>query len=102
MKAKFDKPQAPVRTIVFGEKTYVFLCLNGAQKEDEETKETYYEYDYAEFSDLTAHLDLDDIWENPEKYMDYTPAPEGDARIRELEEKVRILTEEILNQKTEN
>lgn len=34
--------------------------------------------------------------------MDYTPVPEGDARIRELEEKVRILTEEILNQKTEN
>lgn len=78
------------------------MCLNGAQKEDEETKRTYYEYDYAEFSDLTESLDLDDIWENPEKYMDYTPAPEGDARIRELEEKVRILTEEILNQKTEN
>lgn len=34
--------------------------------------------------------------------MDYTPASEGDKRIRELEEKVRILTEEILNQKTEN
>lgn len=44
---------------------------------------------------------MDDIWENPEKYMDYTPTLKGEERIRMLEEKMRILTEEILNQKTE-
>lgn len=33
--------------------------------------------------------------------MDYTPTLKGEERIRMLEEKMRILTEEILNQKTE-
>ena len=62
-------------------KTYVFLCLN-----EVETQETYpemdgvmsepqtvYEYDYAEIIEDDGILDLNDVAENPENYLDYTP-----------------------------
>ena len=41
--------------------------------ETETVTVTYYEYDYNEFVDKKENLNLDDIQENPENYLDYSP-----------------------------
>lgn len=77
-KARFSQPQLPVKTVTSGDKTYIFICLNETQGTEtypdmgeDQTQETYYEYDYNEISGPTNILPLEDIRENPEKYLDY-------------------------------
>ena len=95
MKARFSQPQQRVKTITYGEKIYIFLCLNETQGTetypdmgDGQTTEAYYEYDYNEIVGPTDKLPLDDIQANPENYLDYEYVPEDldvDALIKRIE-----------------
>lgn len=85
MKARFSQPQLPVKTVTAGDKTYIFICLNETQGTEsfpdmgeDQTTETYYEYDYNEIVGLTDRLPLDDIQANPENYLDYEYAEKSD------------------------
>lgn len=97
MKARFMQPQLPVRTVMSGDKTYLFLCLNETQgtetypdMDEGQTAETYYEYDYNEISGPTDKLPIEDIQANPEKYLDYVYTEEvadsGAKALAEIEE----------------
>lgn len=81
MRARFFTKQDAVKIVSMDGKTYVFLCLH-----EVETQETYpemddvmsvpqtvYEYDYAEIIEDDGVLDLNDVAENPENYLDYAP-----------------------------
>ena len=95
-KARFSQPQPPVKTVAAGDKTYIFICLNETQGTEsfpdmgeEQTTETYYEYDYNEIVGPTGKLPLDDIQVHPENYMDYeyterTDDP-GEKTLEEIE-----------------
>ena len=95
MKARFSQPQLPVKTVSAGDKTYIFICLNETQGTEsfpdmgeEQTTETYYEYDYNEIVGPTDKLSLEDIQANPENYLDYEYIPEDlgvDALIKRIE-----------------
>ena len=80
IKAKFTSEQQPVKTVIDGEKVYVFICLNGVvgtEVKDEyygkHITEEYIEYDYNEFTVDKDTIDLDDIINDPEKYLSYVP-----------------------------
>lgn len=81
MKARFFTQQEPVKIVSMDGKTYVFLCLNEEEKVEtfpelansEGTEQTSYEYDYAEIVEDDGVLDLNDVAENPEDYLDYVP-----------------------------
>ena len=74
---------------------YVYLCLNGAQVEEEnknvesEAPEpvTMYEYDYNEIIEDLGFLDIEDVKANPENYLNYEKEAEktDKERIAELE-----------------
>lgn len=97
MKARFSQPQLPVKTVASGDKTYIFICLNETQGTEsfpdmgeEQTTETYYEYDYNEIVGPTDKLPLDDIQAHPENYLDYEYAEKsddpGEKALKEIEE----------------
>ena len=78
MKARFSQPQMPDKTVAAGDKTYIFICLNETQGTEsfpdmgeEQTTETYYEYDYNEIVGPSDKLPLEDIQAHPENYLDY-------------------------------
>lgn len=106
MKARFSQPQLPVKTVAAGDKTYIFICLNETQGTESypdmgegQTQESYYEYDYNEFSAPTGILDLEDIQAHPENYLEYVYTeqkedPEDD-RVKNLEEQVNSILNAI-------
>lgn len=116
MKARFSKPQPPVKVIQNEVKTYIFICLNEAQGTESypdmgegQTTEAYYEYDYNEIVGPTDNLPLDDIQANPENYLDYKYAPESpdvDALVKRIEkleqenEDMNKIFEEVVNSET--
>lgn len=62
-------------------KTTVRICQNEktVDIEDQETGKITgqeYSYDFNEWTDLEENIDEDTITKNPEKYLDYAPAPE--------------------------
>jgi len=63
--------------------TETYQDVNG-----ERIEETYYEYDYNEFSDNIENLDLETIESNPGKYLDYIKAEETELQktLQKLEE----------------
>lgn len=70
---------------------YIYICLNeDVVKETPEGKkeeQIYYEYDYKEISVPVGTLDLNDVKENPNKYLDYKNKAKTDSeRIGALEE----------------
>ena len=86
-RAKFASEQQPVKTVIDGNKVYVFICLNGIHGTDvqdgydgEQVTEEYIEYDYNEFTIDKDTIDLDDIINNPEKYLNYVP----DSQINDM------------------
>ena len=96
-KARFSQPQLPVKTVAAGDKTYIFICLNETQGTEsfpdmgeEQTTETYYEYDYNEIVGPTDKLPLGDIQAHPENYLDYEYAEKsddpGEKALKEIEE----------------
>lgn len=87
IKAKFTSEQQPVKTVIDGEKVYVFICLNGVSGTDvqdgydgEQVTEKYIEYDYNEFTVDKDAIDLDDIINYPEKYLNYVT----DSQINDM------------------
>lgn len=68
-----------VQTFTFEDKVYVYVYLNETEGDTEPTEmcpsEHYYEYDYNEFCELTSNIDLNDLKNNPENYLDYEPVP---------------------------
>lgn len=79
-KAKFALEQQPVKTVIDGNKAYIFICLNGVPGIDvqdgydgEQVTEEYIEYDYNEFTIDKNAIDLDDVINDPEKYLNYVP-----------------------------
>lgn len=87
IKAKFALEQQPVKTVIDGNKIYVFICLNGVPGIDvqdgydvEQVTEEYIEYDYNEFTVDKDAIELDDIINDPEKYLNYIP----DSQINDM------------------
>lgn len=87
IKAKFASEQQPVKTVIDGNKVYVFICLNGVPGTDvqdgydgEQVTEEYIEYDYNEFTIDKDAIELDDIINDPEKYLNYVP----DSQINDM------------------
>lgn len=76
-KARFVTAQPPVTVKEYGDKTYVFICLNGVEKAEtvdfdgESRIEEFIEYDYNEFSFVGDEVDIADVQSNPEKYLNY-------------------------------
>lgn len=92
-KSRFMEKQQPV-FIVEKDKVYVYICLNETEVTEDHTNGeestepvTMYEYDYNEIIEDMGVLDIDDVKENPEKYLDYKKATEktDKERIAELE-----------------
>lgn len=87
IKALFASEQQPVKIIRDNNKAYVFICLNGQQVSyDDENNETSdiiegIEYDYNDFIIDIDKIDLSDVENNPEKYLNY-PLPQ----ITEIEQ----------------
>jgi hypothetical protein len=50
---------------------YIFICLNGEWKEEKmsDTTERFWECDYNEI--VTDDIDIEDVRENPDDYIDY-------------------------------
>ena len=78
IKARFSEEQKPVIIKKYGNEYYAFICLNAKidyetvaiDSEHSET-ELYYEYDYNEFLFSDGELNVQDIMNNPEKYLEY-------------------------------
>lgn len=92
-KSRFMEKQ-PSAKVVEKDKVYVYICLNEKEvTEDyinsEESAEpvTMYEYDYNEIIEDIGVLDIDDVKENPERYLNYEKEKEktDKERIAELE-----------------
>lgn len=93
MKARFLRPQLPVKIITDGDTTYIFICQNEVQGSEDyeypgdgQTEETYYEYDYNEIVGKTDNLPLSDIREHPQNYLDYVYPESKDSGIQALDE----------------
>ena len=78
MKARFSSQQQSVKVVQADGMAYVFICLNETQGTEsfpdmgeEQTTETYYEYDYNEIVGPTDKLPLEDIQAHPEQYLNY-------------------------------
>lgn len=99
-KARFDVQQPAVQIKSYNSKSYVYIALH----EEQGTEHTemgdyhYYEYDYHEFCEKTANLDINNIHAHPEKYLRYEPKrePTEAERIKSLEEQNQMLTDCVL------
>lgn len=96
MKAKFLEEQPPVKTVDYGDKTRVFLALNGhivTESNDilRQQPINYYEYEVNEFMCATSMVDA--IKSAPESYINYTPPkePTAEERLAALEDYVASL-----------
>jgi hypothetical protein len=70
-KAKFIEEQPEVKMTERDGMYYIFICLNGEWKEEKmsDTTERFWECDYNEI--VTDDIDVEDVKENPESYIDY-------------------------------
>ena len=109
-KARYFTKQKPTNIIELNHnKLYVFICLNetyGVYENNEQTNsEEYVEYDYNEFVVNKDSVDVEDIENNPEKYLEYTPDPQVDEmtldeyKLLRQEENKKLL-DDFLKKKT--
>lgn len=100
-KARFSEFQQPVKIIENGDMVTVFICLNGVEKTDEnafeESLTSYIEYDYNEFVEEKSLLDMDDLNNNPENYLNYIVNPELDKLKNEKIVESKTLLAEYLS-----
>lgn len=100
-KARFSESQQPVKIIENGDMVTVFICLNGVEKTDEnafkESSTSYIEYDYNEFVEEKSLLDMDDLNNNPENYLNYIVNPELDKLKNEKIVESKTLLAEYLS-----
>lgn len=90
-KSRFMERQPSV-LVIERDKVYVYICLNEKEVTEDRGEESaepviMYEYDYKEIIEDAGVLDIDDVKENPEKYLDYEKVTEKTdrERIAELE-----------------
>ena len=98
-KARFDVQQPNVKVVSTADYDYVFICLNETQK-NEETEYgslSYFEYDYNEIIEKVGVLDLNDIREHPDNYLNYMKEKEltNEEKIASLEAKNSELSSTI-------
>ena len=109
-KARYFTKQKPTNIIELNDnKLYVFICLNetyGVYENNEQmNSEEYVEYDYNEFVVNKDSVDVEDIENNPEKYLEYTPDPQVDEmtldeyKLLRQEENKKLL-DDFLKKKT--
>ena len=107
-KARYFTKQKPTNIIELNDnKLYVFICLNetyGVYENNEQTNsEKYVEYDYNEFVVNKDSVDVEDIENNPEKYLEYTPDPQVDEmtldeyKLLRQEENKKLLDDFLKN-----
>ena len=96
MKARFSKPQLPVKIVTAGNNTYIFICINEKRGTESypdmgegQTVESYYEYDYNEIVGPTDKIPVDDIQAHPGDYLDYEYAEKiedpGEKALQEID-----------------
>ena len=99
IKATSTVKQSPVQVSRVDDMTYVYIYLNEQEVKREalsenEKESTQYEYDYNEFSFIDGTLDINDIKEHPENYMEaltvekkvHEAVPTIDERVSAIEE----------------
>lgn len=94
MKAIFDEPQESVKIIEDGDKIYAFIAVNGEwvdRKYAEDLPEKRcWECDWREIVTEKGAIDLEDLKEHPEKYLDWT-----EPSKKEMGERVKQIEDEI-------
>lgn len=99
MKASFDTEQPAVKTIIDGDKIYIFICVNGqwVEREYDESQpaQRVWECDYREIVTDESKIDLEKVTVAPEKYLDWAePVEKTDSeKITELQKKNEMLTQ---------
>ena len=92
MRAKFSSEQPNVKTVDYGGKIYIFICLNGqwSSTTTEEGINKFWECDYNE-------IDVEDVKTNPDKYLNWSEVHKTqEERISELETQNEMLVNCIL------
>lgn len=94
MKAYFDAPQPPLKTVEQDGKIYLFIAVNGQTVErtyDEHAEpQTCWECDYREIVTRPELIDVEDVRANPEAYLDWRE-PTDAERITNLERELKEL-----------
>lgn len=101
-KATSTVKQSPVQVSTVDNTTYVYIYLNEKEVKREaigenESDSTQYEYDYNEFSFSGDALDINDIKEHPENYMEaLTVEKKVHEAVPTLDERVSAIEEMLL------
>ncbi|MCD7779038.1 MAG: hypothetical protein LUH47_11200 [Clostridiales bacterium] len=95
VKAIFTKEQQSVNIKTLDGKDFIYICLNGEEKTDEESGSSYFEYDYNEIICPTGTLDLEDVAANPENYIDYVYEEEAELTITEQLNDIQLAMTEL-------
>lgn len=99
MKARFTEIPQRVVITTDGNTVYCQIALNieEVEIEDPQTHETKIEYecDFNSFYGSSFLIDVDDVEENPEDYIDFKPedVSEYEQRIRDIEDALAELGE---------
>ena len=102
IKAMTTEKQEAVQVSKVEDMTYVYIYLNEKEVKKEalsenEKETTQYEYDYNEFKFKNDTLDINDIKEHPENYMDEVKVVEKvHEAVPTLEERVSAIEEMLL------
>lgn len=99
MRAKFSSEQPNVKTVDYGGKIYIFICLNGqwSSTTTEEGTDKFWECDYNEIVTTSDKIDVEDVKTNPDKYLNWSEVHKTqEERISELETQNEMLVNCIL------
>ena len=99
MRAKFSSEQPNVKTVDYGGKIYIFICLNGqwSSTTTEEGIYKFWECDYNEIVTTPDKIDVEDVKTNPDKYLNWSEVHKTqEERISELETQNEMLINCIL------
>ena len=99
MKARFTESQPSVKVVDAGNKYYIFICLNEqtcieeiTDEDGDRTEQTCYEYDYNEVVTEKNKIDIIDVQDNPQNYIDYNVKETSvEERVQELEDALDML-----------
>ena len=99
MRAKFSSEQPNVKTVDYGGKIYIFICLNGqwSSTTTEEGIDKFWECDYNEIVTTPDKIDVEDVKTTPDKYLNWSEVHKTqEERIIELETQNEMLVNCIL------
>lgn len=99
MTASFDMEQPSVNVIQDSDKLYIFIAVNGKwatrQYSENQEAQDVWECDYREIVTTSDKINIDDVKNNPEKYLDWVePKEKSEAeKILDLQEQNKMLTQ---------